>query len=104
MPDLLAGRAVCLQALGKNEDAEKLAIKADDLRRDLEDRIQMDFARLTGRPDLSFEILSTIARANLALRKSDPARVTQAKKAANKALEIHPDDDDMKDISKGVVR
>ncbi len=98
-PDLLAGRAFCLQALRKNEEAEKLAIKADDLLRDLEDRISLDFARLTGRPELPHEIWSTIAQANHALR-----RIKEAKFAAKKALALQPDDPDMQDILDGKIR
>ena len=99
MPDLLAGRAVCLEALGKHEDAEKLALKADDLVRDLEDRIHTDFARLTGRTDLVYEIWSTVAKANHAVK-----RITEARKAARKALEAMPGDKEMTDILKGVIR
>ncbi|HEU4338936.1 MAG TPA: protein kinase [Planctomycetota bacterium] len=106
MADLLAGRAACLQALGMYEDAEKLALKADDLLRDLEDRIQMDFARLTGRPELVYDIWSTIARVNLELRikEKNPARVNAAKAAAKLARKIRPDDQDMIDIEKGILR
>jgi serine/threonine protein kinase len=87
MPDQLAGRAVCLEALGRHEEALKLAEKADDLQRDLEDRIYMDYGRLTGRTELQFEIWSTIARANHHLKR--PAAVG----AAKKALEIRKEKD-----------
>ena len=110
MPDLLAGRAACLQSLSfsekdpkksqnLNEEALKLAAKSEDLQRDLEDRIYLDFARLTGRTDLPFEIWSTIARANNALR-----RPTEMKKAAKLALEVRPADPDMLDIMAGKIK
>ena len=99
MPDLIAGRASCLQAMGKNEEAEKLALKADDFLRDLEDRIYLDFARLTGRPDLTYEIWSTIARANHALR-----RPTESKAAARRALAVKPNDPEMVDIREGKIK
>ena len=99
LPDLVAGRAACLQALGRPEDAEKLAMKADDLLRDLEDRINLDFQRLTGRPELAYEIWSTIAKANHALR-----RISESRAAAKRALAAKPEDPDMQDILKGVIK
>ena len=110
LPDLIAARAACLVALGKfektekaalvlYEKAEKLASKADDLQRDLEDRIYLDFARLTGRSDLPFEILSATAKSNNALR-----RLKEARAAAKSALELKPDDQEMLDIKSGVIK
>ena len=99
LPDLQAGVAVCLQALGKDEEALKAAIKAEELQRDLEDRIHTDYERLTGRPDLSYEIWSTVARANNKLR-----RFKEARQAADRALAIRPDDPPMVDIRKGIIR
>src|SRR5262245_4668477 len=110
MPDLVACRAAALQALSYlekdpkkaqslNEEALKQAAKADDLQRDLEDRIYLDFARLTGRTELQFEIWSTVARANNALR-----RPAEMKKAAKLALEVRPGDQDMLDIMAGKIK
>jgi tetratricopeptide (TPR) repeat protein/predicted Ser/Thr protein kinase len=98
MPDLLAGRAACLQNLERYEEAEKLATKADDLQRDLEDRIYMDFRRLTGRPELVYEIWSTIAKANHNL-----LRVKEAKIAARRAILVKPNDPEMMAIIEGAI-
>ncbi|HKS17410.1 MAG TPA: protein kinase, partial [Planctomycetota bacterium] len=109
MPDIIAARAACLLALSKQEKseklaeklvekAEKLAAKAEELQRDLEDRIYLDFARLTGRPDLPYEIWSTVAKANHALR-----RINEARAAARLARDLRPDDQEMNDIIQGKI-
>jgi len=98
-PDLLSARASCLATLGQNDEANKLSLKAEDLMRDLEDKIYRDFRKLSGRPELRYEIWSTAARSWYALR-----RIADAKAAAKRALKEKPDDPAMEELLRIAAR
>ncbi|HTF56609.1 MAG TPA: protein kinase [Planctomycetota bacterium] len=98
-PDLISARAACLVNLGQNEEANKMALKAEYILRDLEDKIYRDYRKLTGRPELPYEIWATAAKSWYALR-----RIADSKAAAKRALEYRPEDPAMTELLRIAAR
>jgi predicted Ser/Thr protein kinase/tetratricopeptide (TPR) repeat protein len=92
-PDIVAAMSACMLARKEYAESAKLALRAEELLRELEDGVFTKFGRLSGRQDLPYEIWATAAKAWRALR-----RIADSKAAARRALEAKPGDTAMQEI------
>ena len=86
-PDVIAAQATCLLLRQDFAEAAKLALKAEDLLRELEDNVHTKFDKLSGRQDLPYDIWATAAQAWKSMK-----RIADSKAAARRALEAKPGD------------